>query len=103
MNIKINRELLYLSKILTSLSPNKTEKPLMIRNYGDALRAIKRCHRVFKNKTKNYKKCNDYCEYFNYNSNSPLIEGDPIFYSDMISQIETFNKRNKHLKKGRLL
>ena len=103
MNIRINRELLFLSKILTSLSPNKTEKPLIIRNYGNALRAIKRCYRTVKNKSKGYKRCTDYCEYFNYNSNSPIIEGDPLFYSDMIAQIESFVKRNKHLMKGRLL
>ncbi len=72
-------ELMYLSKIITNFSPNRTEMPVEIRNYSHYHKAVNKCWKVIKNNTKNYKRCQDYCSLLNYNSNSPIIEGDPIF------------------------
>lgn len=100
LNLTLNTELMYLSKVLTNFSFNKTEQPVKIKNLSYTINSIRKCYTVVKTKSKNFKKCKEYCQLFNYNSNSPVYEGDPMFYSDIITQIEQFIKAYGHLKKG---
>jgi hypothetical protein len=107
-NSILAKQMILLSQILNSLSSDEFQAPLDINNFRRLSTNIRKCYRVFKNGFPTVGPCYEYCNYYNFNSHSPFIEGNHEFFNNALSIFARFIKENynerthKELKIDRL-
>lgn len=105
--MKIARPLWYLSKILGPFLTHPINE-LKIRHQRRVFTAIMKCAKSFTSKSASPSACKQLCGFFNFNANSPVIEGYRVWFNDYYNFLKSFYKEighdfEKHLAEKRKL
>lgn len=90
MNMRIIRPLWFLSKVLGKflMVPKKEFK---LNHQNSVFSKVMSCAKSFKSMSANVgRSCRAYCSYFNFNANSPVVEGYRQYVNDYINFLKTF-------------
>lgn len=91
LNIKLVQYLMNLGGILHGFSLSDNDKAPTVRYFHTIKRMVRRCAKAIEIGT-NFRPCRNYCRYYKFNSNSPVIEGYQVFFNDMIIALSKFIK-----------
>ena len=92
LNVVVAPLLIDLTEITGNFSLSSTEPPSEIKDFRHLKKEVKKCGSAFRNGTGGGKVCKKYCGYYNFNSNSPVIEGYQVFFNDVMNALSKFLK-----------
>lgn len=78
-----------LTRLLSNFAFNESDKPVMIKNFEKINSSVDSCYQAMKDEglEKDYKKCKSYCEFYNFNADSPVLEGNQDYYNKIIESL----------------
>lgn len=107
LNMKIARPLWFLSKVIGPFLTHPVYE-LKVRHQRRVFAAVMKCAKAFSSNSSNQAACKNLCGFFNFNANSPVIEGYRVWFNDYYNFLKSFYKEighdyEKHLAEKRKL
>ncbi len=105
LNVIVAPYLMRLTKILALFSNG--DEPIKIRTFKQIYMHVNQCYNAFRSGGDLANPCKNYCNYYNINSYSPIIEGYQVFLNDLWKAFSRFlkhtgvslpEKKNRKLK-----
>lgn len=91
LNVKLVQYLTDLGTILHGFALSASDKPPKVRYFNNVKRIVRSCAKAVEIGT-NFRPCRNYCRYYKFNSNSPVIEGYQVFFNDVLVALSKFIK-----------
>ena len=92
LNMKVLPDLFRFSKLISYFNPDDVRPPTRLKGYRKIRSDIMKCSKV---KGGDIRPCYNYCKYYRFNSNSPVLEGYQTFINEILMDIKIFIKHNK--------
>lgn len=90
LNVLIAPALMRLTEVTSAFSLGEKEPFVKIRMFRTIIKTVRKCAAVYQAGGNLGKACKAYCSFFNFNSNSPVIEGYQMFFNDLMNTFTKF-------------
>lgn len=96
INVMIAPALMKLTEVTSAFSLGEKKPPVKIKTFKSIFKNIQKCGSAFKQGMELGAVCKDYCSYYNFNANSPVIEGYQLFFNDLMNTFTKFLQDEGH-------
>ncbi len=103
LNIKVVPTLIRLSDLLSKLLNSSHAIKIRIYKYTEIRRDVMRCAKAFEAGGSLDKICKKYCKNYNFNANSPVLEGYQVFFNKIMNSLTIYLQAEGHMINERKL
>ena len=96
INVLVAPALMRLTEVTSAFSLGEKEPIVKVRMFKKILKSVRKCGQTYQAGGNLGKACKKYCSFFNFNSNSPVIEGYQMFFNDLMNTFTKFLRNLGH-------